>query len=301
MSHVRSSKTTPAVVYLIDAHYQIFRAYHSLPDLRSPGGEPVGAARGYAQVLMKFLRDYEPTHVAAAFDFAMTSFRNQLYGPYKAGRTQAPPDLEPQFAVCERVTEALGIPIYQLEDYEADDLIASLVTQLRGQGADVVIVTRDKDLGALVDDHVRLLDLKEAAFSGPAEIEDRLGVPPHLVADYLTLVGDAVDGIPGVPGIGAKTGARLLQAFGGIDAIPRDADLIKQAGIRGADRVVRMLSENASLVSLSRSLVEMRYDLCPDAEVDQLIYRGADRADLEGVLAELGAERLLTRVPRWRT
>ncbi len=300
MSPPRRPQTSPPVVYVLDAHFQIFRAYHSLPDLRSPAGEPVGAVRGYTQVLIKFLRDYEPTHVAAAFDFAMTSFRNRIYAGYKAGRTEAPADLEPQFALCERATAALGIPLYQLEDYEADDLIASLVRQLRAQGAEVVIVTRDKDLAALVSDHVRLLDLKDGTESGPKEVEARLGVPPTLVPEYLTLVGDAVDGIPGIPGVGAKTGAALLQSFGGIDAIPCGEDALRDAGIRAPARVARALAENAELLSLSRALVAMRDDLSIEARIEQLAYRGADRGQLEALLGELGAERLISRVVRWQ-
>jgi DNA polymerase-1 len=177
------------VVHLLDAHFQIFRAYHALPDLRAPDGAPIGAVRGYAQTLIKFLRSHEPTHVAAAFDFALTSFRNRLFADYKLGRTEAPEDLEPQFDTCAEVTRALGIELFAVEDFEADDVIATLVRRLVAQGADVAIVTRDKDLGALVSGRVYLLDLARDERSGPAEIEARLGVRPDQVGDYLALVG----------------------------------------------------------------------------------------------------------------
>jgi len=290
------------LVHLIDAHYQIFRAYHSLPDLRAPDGRPVGAVRGYAQTLIKFLREHRPTHVGAAFDFALHSFRNALHPGYKQGRTEAPPDLEPQFALCAAVTRALGIPLYQLEDYEADDVLATLVRSLRGAGerVEIALVTRDKDLGALVDAQVFLLDLKDEVRSGPDEIRARLGVPPGRVEAYLGLVGDAVDGIPGVPGIGAKTGARLLERFGSIDAIPRDADALREAGIRAPARVASALRENEALLALSRELAHMRDDLPLAATLEGLAYRGALRSELEPLLVELGAKGLLARVPLWR-
>jgi len=298
---VNSRSGSAPVVYLIDAHYQIFRAYHSLPDLRTPDGRPVGAVRGYAQVLLKFLRDYRPTHLAAAFDFAMTSFRNDIYPDYKAGRTEAPQDLEPQFAICEAVTRALGIPVYQREGFEADDILATLVRRLRGEGADAVIVTRDKDLGALVDGSVRLLDLKDGSFSGPPEIRARLGVEPHQVTDYLTLVGDAVDGIPGVRGIGAKTGALLLEHFGRLEAIPHDADALKRVGVRAAARVAESLRHGAEQIELSRKLVQMCDDLPLEGSLETLAYTGARRSALESVFGDIGAQRLLERVPSWQS
>ena len=177
-------------VWLIDAHYQIFRAYHSMPDLRAPDGSAVGALRGYTSALIKFLREQEPTHVAVAYDHDMTSFRNELYPDYKAGRLVAPEDLEPQFELCAEVTRALGIPLYSLEHFEADDIIATLTYRLVERGASVMIVSADKDLGALVTERVALFDLKKLAQSGPTQIEERLGVPPELVSDYLSLAGD---------------------------------------------------------------------------------------------------------------
>jgi len=288
------------LAYLIDAHYQIFRAYHSLPDLRAPDGRPIGAVRGYASTLIKFLREHRPTHVAAAFDFAMTCFRNELYADYKRGRTEAPEDLEPQFALCEAVTRALGIPVHRVEGYEADDVLATLVPGLLEAGAEIAIVTRDKDLGALVTERVWLLDLKEGERSGPSEVQARLGVPPSLVTEYLALVGDAVDCIPGVPGIGAKTGAMLLALFGGIDAIPRDADALRAAGVRSAARIARSLIEHHAQLALSRALATLRADVPLSVTLVDLEYRGAERAQLEPLLAELGAESLLGRVPLWR-
>jgi DNA polymerase-1 len=170
-------------VWVFDAHFQIFRSYHGLPDLRAPDDTPIGAVRGYAQTLIKFLREREPTHVVAAFDHALTSFRNALYRDYKLGRTEAPEDLEPQFALCAELTEALGIPLFELEGFEADDVIATLVRTLVADGADVSIISRDKDLTALVSDRVELFDLATGERTGPAEVRERMGVPPERVTD----------------------------------------------------------------------------------------------------------------------
>ena len=288
------------LVYLLDAHYQIFRAYHSLPDLRAPDDTPIGAFRGYTATLMKFLRERSPTHVAAAFDHAMTSFRNDLYAEYKAGRSEAPEDLEPQFALCAGVTQALGIPLFELENYEADDVIATLTRQLLAQGADVLIITRDKDLGALVSDRVGLFDLAKGERSGPKEIEARMGVPPELVPDYLSLVGDAVDNIPGVAGIGARTACALLRELGGIDAFPRDPAAWEKLELKNALRIAQRLEEGGERLALSRELVRLREDLPLSARLADLRYQGAERGPLEALLCELGAQNMLQRVPRWR-
>jgi DNA polymerase-1 len=241
------------VVWILDAHYQIFRAYYSMPSLEAPDGTPVGAFRGYAAVLIKFLTRQQPTHVVAAFDHALTSFRNEIHADYKLGRTEPPDDLAPQFELCFAVTQALGIPSYSLESYEADDIIATLVSRLIPRGVDVMIISADKDLGALVSERVSLYDLGKEQAAGPKEIEARLGVPPELVGDYLTLVGDAVDNIPGVKGIGAKTAARLLNAYGHLELVPRDADAIGQLGLRGAASIARRLEEGAEAIALSRA------------------------------------------------
>jgi DNA polymerase-1 len=287
------------LVWILDAHYQIFRAYHALPDLRAPDGTPTGAVRGYAASLLRLLERQQPTHLAAAFDFALTSFRNQLDARYKLGRTEAPPDLEPQFALCAELTAALGIAVYELADYEADDVIAALVRRLLEQDADAVLVSADKDLGALVGERVRLFDPRRETLAGPAEVRARLGVPPECVADFLALVGDPVDHVPGVPGIGARTAAALLARWGSIDAIPRDPELLAGAGVRSPAAVARSLERAGEQLALSRELVRLRDDLPLKVELDALRWRGADRPRLTALLERLGAQTLLARVPRW--
>jgi DNA polymerase-1 len=291
--------TTEPIVYILDVHYLIFRAYYALPALRAPDGTPVGAVRGYAQTLARLLRDLAPGYVAAAADFALTSFRNELYPGYKLGRTEAPPDLEPQFGLCEEVTRGLGIRFFSVRDFEADDVIATLVRRLEAAPARVWIVTRDKDLAALASERVGLLDPAGRKRQGPAEIEARFGVPPRLLPDYLALVGDATDRIPGVRGVGASTARALLRHFGGIDAIPLEERGWKGIDLPQPDRVRRYLEQGRPALELSRELVRLRDDLPIDAELADLRYRGANRGQLAPLLERLGYSRLLRQVPRW--
>ncbi len=287
-------------VWLIDAYVQIFRAYHSMPELTAPDGRPVGAFRGYAASLLRFLARQEPTHLAVCWDHAMTSFRNRIYPDYKQGRTETPDDLAPQIPLCARLTRALGIPLFELEDFEADDVIATLTRRLSAEGAQVAIVTTDKDLGALVSPHVSLFDAKREAHQGPAEVAAKFGVAPALVSDWLALAGDAVDNIPGARGIGGKTAAALLSHFGGIDQIPADFADWKDLPLRGAARAHRALAESSRAVELSRQLAALRYDLPLEPKLADLEYRGALRPDLEALLEETGGTQLLARVPRFR-
>ncbi len=286
-------------VYLIDGHYQIFRAYHALPDLRAPDGSPVGAVRGYAQTLIRFLRRLEPTHVAVAFDAELVSFRNQIYPDYKRGRTEAPPDLEPQFALCAEVTRALGLPLYAQRGYEADDVIATLVRQLDAADVEVRIVTRDKDLGALVSERVCLYDLAREEVSGPREVEAKLGVPPAQVPDLLALMGDAVDNVPGVAGIGRSTARILLKHFGSLDEIPSRGAAWSEVPLRGAARVAERLREGRERLELSRELVRLRDDVPIRASLEELRHRGALREQAEPLFERLGMASMLQRVPRW--
>ncbi len=287
----------PPLVYVFDAHYQIFRAYYSMPDLRAPDGTPVGALRGYTSVLIKFLREHQPTHVVAAFDHAMTSFRNEIYEDYKAGRQEAPDDLEPQFELCDRVTRALGFPLYSLATFEADDVIATLVKQLRKKKARVRIVSPDKDLTALVDADVELFDLAKNEAMGIDGVRKKLGVWPEQVSDYLALMGDAVDNIPGVAGIGAKTAAALLNHFGAIDRIPEDFDDWAHLELRGAKAVHRKITEGDAALALSRALVKLRDDLPIKIGLGELRYRGADPAEAEKFFNEFGMDSFIGRVP----
>jgi DNA polymerase-1 len=223
------------VVHLIDGHVLVFRAYYSLPPMQAPDGTPTNAAYGFANSLIKYLAEKRPTHIAVAFDYAMESFRNEIEPEYKANRGDTPEDLEPQFDLCSRITEALGVPAFEQRDFEADDVIATLAAQLRRKRARVVVVTTDKDLAQLVrsDGTVWLHDPGRDEPRDAAAVRAKFGVEPEQIPDFLGLVGDSVDNLPGVPGVGPRTAAAALCTFGRIERIPADPAEWSGVAIRG--------------------------------------------------------------------
>ncbi len=207
----------------MDGSLYVFRAWHSMPDeFFDADGHSINAVHGYTRFLCELLERAQPEHIAVAFDASLTSsFRNTIFPAYKANRELPPPDLERQFVRCRAITEALGIHLMIDHSFEADDLIGSTVWNLRAHGWRSVIVSADKDFGQLLGEHDEQWDYARNLRWGPAGVHEKLGVHPHQVADYLALCGDAVDNIPGVPGIGAKTAAALLSHFGSLDILAR--------------------------------------------------------------------------------
>jgi 5'-3' exonuclease len=256
-------------LYLIDASIYIFRAWFSYPDtLHDPLGAPVNAVYGYTQFLCQLLERIRPGHVAAAFDLSLTSsFRNRIYPPYKANRELPPAELERQMALCREVTDALGITVYASESFEADDLIGTAAHCMRKEGFPVVLVSADKDLAQLLEAGDHLWDFARDRREDPAAVEQRLGVPPALVADLLALTGDSVDNIPGVPGVGPKTGSALLSQFGGLDALMDDLQRVPECAVRGAKRLQGCLDDYRDQLVLARKLTQIRcdapIDCCP--------------------------------------
>jgi 5'-3' exonuclease len=278
------------VVHLVDSHVYVFRAYYGMPPMTAPDGAPVGAAHGFASTLLRLLGELAPTHLGCVFDFAMTSFRNALFPAYKAGRTEAPADLEPQFALCEDVARALGLPVLTAPDFEADDVIATVADAALAAGADVVVVTTDKDLAQLVreDGRVVLFDLAKQQRLDADGVRRRFGVSPAQIPDYLALVGDAVDNLPGVPGIGPKTAAQLLAGFGALTAIPDDAAAWRALAIRGADAAVARFAAHREQALRIRALATVRRD-APGAarDLDALAWHGPDAAVSAALFARL--------------
>ena len=256
---------TPARAWLIDASIYIFRAWFSLPDRwQTPEGRPLNAVYGYTGFLLDFLSSAEPRgFVAAAFDESLGScFRNDIFPAYKASRELPDEDLAFQLDACREVTELLGLPCYSGSRYEADDYLASLASLCRRSGLAVTIVTRDKDLGQiLVDDHDHWWDYASDTVLNPADFETRFGVPPDRFADYLALVGDPVDDIPGVPGIGAKTGAALLSAFANLAELGASLDRVRDLPIRGAARIAERLAQHWPQVELARQLTGLEHQV----------------------------------------
>ncbi len=284
-------------VHLVDGHVWIFRAYYALPSMEAPDGTPTHAAYGFTNTLLRYLGERRPSHLAIAFDHALTSFRNDLDPGYKADRTDAPVDLEPQFGLCREAARALGVATFEREDYEADDVLATLATQL-APAARVVVVSSDKDLAQLVaeDGSVVLHDDARGRTLDALGVRARFGVEPARIPEYLGLMGDAVDSLPGVPGVGPKTASQLLAAFDSIEAIPEDPDAWAGLGIRGATRLAARVAEHRERACRSRDLATaVRTVPGVSARVGDLARREPDRAAAQALFGRLGWEGIARR------
>jgi 5'-3' exonuclease len=285
-------------ILLVDASPYIFRAYYSMPaTVRTPGGAPANASYGFAAFLLKLAADEKPTHAAIAFDESLTtSFRNELYPAYKAQRALPPAELEAQLKDCQAIAAALGFACFVSPRYEADDLIASACARLLGPEDRAVVVTCDKDLAQLVTERITLLDAARSERLGIAEVVRKMGVAPSLVADFLGLTGDAVDNIPGVPGVGPKTAVALLGAFGSLDAVLARADEVPRLKIRGAAALAAKLRQHREQALLSRALATVAGDApLPVRALEELRWKGPDEAVLGPLMARLGFNRLAER------
>src|SRR3954468_6778794 len=250
-------------VYLIDASVFVFRAYHSVPiAVTDPDGNPVNAVHGFGRFLGDLIERVRPEHIGVAFDARLvTSFRNRLFPAYKANREPAPEDLKRQFGLCRKVCEGLGLAHFESDEYEADDIVGTLVAKARSAGRSVVIVTRDKDLSQLVrrgDTYWDYISDKTFEYD---RIADRFGVLPERMACFLALMGDAVDNIPGVPGIGRKTAATLFQHFESLVHLYEDLNRITTLRIRNADFVIQQLRDHREAAFLARRLTEIACDM----------------------------------------
>jgi DNA polymerase-1 len=293
------------LVHLFDGHVYIFRAYHSLPPMTADDGTPCNAAYGFANTLLRYAADENPSHIAICFDAAMTSFRNVTFPGYKAQRGETPDDLEPQFDLCREIAEALGFASFEQDDYEADDLIGALCEDLVRSSARARILTTDKDLCQLVreDGRVVVHDLaRETTFDADG-VRGKFGVSPAQIPDYLGLVGDVVDNLPGVPGIGAKSAAAILRVFETLDAIPATAQSAAwgMVQVRGAAKLAEKVSLHRDRALATKSLATVLREVPGfSPRLDDLAYHGADRGQTEKLFDRLGWSRIRDRVPRWR-
>ncbi|SKA09501.1 5'-3' exonuclease [Lysobacter spongiicola DSM 21749] len=250
-------------LYLVDASLYVFRAWHSMPDeFRDAEGWPTNAVHGFARFLLELLDRTRPQHIAIAFDEALDScFRNALYPAYKANREPAPDELRRQFAHCRALCVALGLCVLGHREYEADDLIGSACIGARGHGFKAVIVSADKDLSQLLGEHDEQWDFARGQRWGAAGVPARHGVAATQIADYLALTGDAVDNIPGVPGIGAKTAAALLAYFGSLDALLERVEEVPYLRLRGAAACAARLRAHREQALLCRQLATIACDV----------------------------------------
>ncbi|MGH8073894.1 MAG: 5'-3' exonuclease [Lysobacter sp.] len=271
-------------LYLVDASLYVFRAWHSMPDeFRDAEGWPTNAVHGFARFLLELLDRARPQHIAIAFDEALDScFRNTLYPAYKANRDPAPEELKRQFGQCRALCVALGLSVLGHREYEADDLIGSACHGSRAHGFRSVIVSADKDLSQLLGDHDEQWDFARGQRWGADGVPARHGVEARQMADYLALCGDAVDNIPGVPGIGAKTAAALLAHFDTLDALLERVEEIPFLRLRGAKACAERLRLHREQALLCRQLSTIACDVPLDG-ADRHFVRGD--ADREGLVA----------------
>ena len=277
----------PRPLHLVDASLYVFRAWHSVPDeFQDAQGWPTNAVHGFARFLLDLLERERPAHIAIAFDEALDScFRHRIYPAYKANREPAPEALRRQFAHCKALCAALGLSVLADREYEADDLIGSALHAGRGQALRGVIVSADKDLSQLLGEHDEQWDYARNQRWNAAGVKARHGVHAHQIADYLALCGDAVDNIPGVSGIGAKSAAVLLAHFGSLDAMLQRIDEIPFLRLRGAAQMATRLREQREQALLFRQLTTIAVD-APLATATSGFARGAADADMLAGLCE---------------
>jgi 5'-3' exonuclease len=286
-------------LHLLDGTYELFRHYYGAPKRQGPDGREIGATLGFLRSVLAMLRQPEVTHLACAFDTVVESFRNEMFDGYKTGEGIEAP-LRQQFPLVERAAAALGVVVWPMERFEADDALATAAHRWAGEVGQVVLCSPDKDLAQCVQGRrIICLDRRRKVEIDEAEVEARHGVQPASIPDYLGLVGDSADGIPGLKGWGAKSAAAVLARFGHLEAIPEDPARwgVK---VRGAQKLAATLREGREEALLYRQLAVLRTDVPLAESLEDLQWQGARREALEDLCREMGAEALLDRVPRWR-
>jgi DNA polymerase I len=287
--------STAESIYLIDASVFIFRAFYSVPiSLTDDDGQPVNAVHGFGRFLGDLLETESPKHIAVAFDESLSSsFRNEIYPPYKANREPAPIELKRQFAWCRELCRAYGLANFSSDQYEADDLIGTLATRARAQGKNTVLVTRDKDLAQLIRPGDVYWDYIGEACYEYGDIPERFGVLPERMADFLALTGDAVDNIRGVPGVGKKTASMLLKHFASLDHLYDGLDSVLKLKIRNAGFVVGQLRDHRDAAFLARKLTAIACDAPMQTQLHDLQRRAPDMDALNALYDSFGFGRLL--------
>lgn len=274
------------VLYLIDGSSYIFRAYYAIRRLSTSKGFPTNAVYGFASMIFKFLKDYKPGYLGIVFDTKEKTFRDEMYPLYKANRAAPPDDLVPQFEKIFDVVDAFKIPQFRVDGFEADDVMGTIAKDYERRGMDVVLVTGDKDFCQLVSDRVTLLDTMKNKETRVDDVVEKYGVPPEKVTDVFALMGDQVDNIPGIKGIGEKTAIGLMKTFGSLDNLLRNTDEL-------AERQRKLITEKKDDALLSKELVTIKTDMDLDMELDKFKYEGFDKAKLREIFEELEFKNLL--------
>jgi len=253
------------LLVLVDGSYYIFRAYHAIGNLKTSKGEPSGAIYGVINSLKKLLNDFDPDYIGVVFDAKGKNFRNDLYPDYKANRPPMPEDLVNQIKPIHDIVQSLGLPVLVIDDVEADDVIGTLAKQAAAKGINTIISSGDKDLAQLVNDHIRMYNAMNNGIVDRAGVIKKFGVTPEQIIDYLILVGDSVDNIPGVPKVGPKTAAKWLNDYGSLDEIIKHADEFK-------GKVGKYLRESIERFPLTKELVTLKCDVALDVKPEDLVF-----------------------------
>ncbi len=289
-----------ATIYLVDASPYIFRAYYSLtPTIKTPDGMHANAIYGYTDFLIQILKE-NPTHIAVAFDGSLTtSFRNKIYPEYKAQRGLPPPELEAQLDACFKLTKAMGMSAFIDDEFEADDIIGTLLNQVLGDNHRAVVVSNDKDFAQFVSDKVTFWNFAKGEQYDSAAVEEKFGVPPGQIVDLLALMGDSVDNIPGVQGVGSKTAKTLLNHFGCLEQIYENIDAVESLPLRGAASVKKKLIQHREMAALSKQLATISVNAPFQVALNELEYVGAAREKIEPLFRDLGFTDIKDRIPHW--
>ena len=282
------SSTSRPLLVLVDGSSYLYRAFYGLPPLTSPDGEPTGAVYGVANMLKKLVAEHVPAHVAVVFDASGKTFRDELFEEYKAHRPPMPDDLRVQIEPLHELVQALGFPLLQVKGVEADDVIGTLAKQGVAAGMDVLISTGDKDMAQLVDGHITLINTMTDSLLDRDGVKQKFEVWPEQIIDYLALVGDSSDNIPGVPGVGPKTAAPLLGHFGTLEALFKRLEEVPTLSFRGAKQLPPKLAQHKELAFLSRQLATIRCDVELDLTPEGLHMGKPDPESLRALYQRFG-------------
>ena len=278
---------------LVDGSSYLFRAYHSPPHLTNAEGMATGAVYGVVNMLKSLLTQFDPSHIAVIFDAKGPTFRNEMYPDYKAHRPPMPDDLRCQIEPVHNVVKALGLPLICIPGVEADDVIGTIAQQASAEGRAVLISTGDKDMAQLVDDNVTLINTMTDVVLDPQGVKDKFGVPPELIIDFLALMGDAADNIPGVPGVGEKTALGLLQGLGSIKDIYNNLDGIAPLGFRGSKTLAKKMIEHKDNAEMSYALATIKLDVETGVTLDDLAITETNVDELAAIYQKMGFKRWL--------
>lgn len=290
-----SSPSKPPFI-LVDGSSYLFRAFHGLPPLTNTKGQDTGAIYGVINMLKSLIKQYNPTHIGVVFDAKGKTFRDDIYPEYKANRPPMPDELRSQIAPLHEIIKAMGLPLIIEDGVEADDVIGTLARQAGEQGIDTLISTGDKDMAQLVNEHVTLINTMNNQLMDVQGVQDKFGIPPELVIDFLALKGDKVDNIPGVPGVGDKSAQGLLNGIGGIEAIYQNLDKIAELDFRGAKTLGKKMAEYEEQARLSYKLATIDVDLNLDYSPQTLTPEQADNDKLADLYSEYEFKRWYTEV-----